>query len=193
MSLCIGPVCIPYSVLWPILALIIKRALEFFRSLGGKTETNGKNSCVNGTCALPNSQNDSSVIASGSVACDTPTEQNCVFEMKANMGCFYLEDSMNWKREIMSTQKVVIARFTAKWCKPCHLTAQIFETLSHDECLKKRGIFVLIDVDTHDHIAAEYFATTIPLIVAIKNGNEIGRYSGKDEDNIKKFVEKCLL
>jgi thiol-disulfide isomerase/thioredoxin len=49
--------------------------------------------------------------------------------------------------------------------------------------------FVTIDVDEFDSLAAKYRAISIPLFIGFKEGREIGRMSGKDENALKTFID----
>jgi len=56
-----------------------------------------------------------------------------------------------------------ILRFTASWCQPCKLLAEILE---HVET--KLPIEV-IDIDVHTEIAAEYGVRSVPTLVMVED------------------------
>lgn len=65
-----------------------------------------------------------------------------------------------------------ILRFTASWCSPCKILAKNIELLNHPTKIKA------IDLDDNLVMAQKYSIRSVPTMVAIRNGAEIGRKSG---------------
>jgi thioredoxin-like negative regulator of GroEL len=62
--------------------------------------------------------------------------------------------------------------FSAGWCSPCKSFKPVMESLQLEMPI------TFIDVDTSSQTAAQYNVRSVPTIVIIKNGMEIGRAVG---------------
>ncbi|MBQ3506406.1 MAG: thioredoxin [Clostridia bacterium] len=71
---------------------------------------------------------------------------------------------------IASTDKTVFCDFWASWCGPCRMLAPVFEEVS--DKYENDAIFVKIDIDEEDSesAAVKYGITSIPNVIAFKNG-----------------------
>jgi thioredoxin 1 len=77
--------------------------------------------------------------------------------------------------------------FSAAWCGPCRMLAPVMERVS--EKFPSVGIFK-VDVDSHKEIATEWGVRGIPTVIFIKEGKEIGKFSGmKSESDISSLME----
>ena len=65
-----------------------------------------------------------------------------------------------------------ILRFTASWCSPCKSLAKNIEELNHPIKI------TTLDLDDNLVMAQKYNIRSVPTMVAIKGGVEIGRKSG---------------
>ncbi|XP_041634863.1 thioredoxin-like [Cheilinus undulatus] len=83
--------------------------------------------------------------------------------------------------------KVVVVDFTAAWCGPCRMIAPKFEEASEKYT---DMIFIKVDVDECSDVAAECKISCMPTFVFFKNGKEVNRFSGADEGNLLKAIEK---
>lgn len=77
---------------------------------------------------------------------------------------------------LSDTQKPILADFWASWCAPCRMFSPIFEKAS--EKLGDEAIFVKINVDECEELAARFSVSSIPTIILIKNGKETARRVG---------------
>jgi thioredoxin len=70
----------------------------------------------------------------------------------------------------------VIVDFWAGWCAPCRMIAPVLEDLArrHTGRLK----VVKVDVDANPGLAARFGAQSIPLLVVIRDGQEVDRIVG---------------
>lgn len=81
----------------------------------------------------------------------------------------------------MSTYKLL--DFYADWCGPCRALAPVIEQLTGIEVEK-------IDCSTNIIKAQEYFVSTLPTLILIKDGDEVDRIV-KPIPN-KEFIEKWI-
>lgn len=70
----------------------------------------------------------------------------------------------------------VVVDFWAAWCGPCRMISPILEQLaqSHAGHLK----VVKVDVDANPGLASRFGAQSIPLLVVIRDGQEVDRIVG---------------
>jgi thioredoxin 1 len=177
MSLCcIGGVCIPYTVIWPFILLILKQLWSYFYpTVDDKKKTDGLTSDTKESKACcKHSDTGSDIII------DTFSETS---------EALYLTDDMNWER-IISQEKKTIVRFTAKWCKPCKAIEPYFQELAVSN--RPHANFLSIDVDDFGDLAALHGAVSIPLFVCFQQGKAIGQLGGKDKEKLRIFVESLV-
>ena len=95
--------------------------------------------------------------------------------------------------QVVSGEKPVLIDFWASWCGPCRMLAPVFEELSQK--YDGQAIFVKIDVDDEEcEVAAiKYGITSIPNIIAFKNGVPVDNSLGfVPQQVLEAFVEKNL-
>ncbi len=87
----------------------------------------------------------------------------------------------------------VFCDFWASWCAPCRMLAPVFEELS--DKYEGQAIFVKMDIDEEDSepAAIAYGITSIPNIIAFKNGKAVDNSLGfVPQAVLEGFVEKNL-
>ncbi len=96
--------------------------------------------------------------------------------------------------EILATEKLpVFCDFWANWCGPCRMLAPVFEEIS--DKYENQAVFLKIDVDEEDSEAAAiaYGITSIPNIIAFKDGKAVDNSLGfVPQAVLENFVEKNL-
>jgi len=96
----------------------------------------------------------------------------------------------NFEQEVLKSDKPVIVDYSAEWCGPCKMIAPIFEKLSHQITNAK---FVKIDVDANQSLASSQGVMGIPCMIVYKNGEEVDRIVGfQDETTLKKKLTTIL-
>ncbi len=89
--------------------------------------------------------------------------------------------------EILADHTSVVVDFYADWCGPCKMLAPVFEKVSNET----EGVaFIKVNVDANIELAQRYGISTIPTLLAFKNGAIVNQVVGYvPEPNLVKFVE----
>ena len=84
--------------------------------------------------------------------------------------------------------KVVFVDFMAEWCGNCE---NLYPTLMDfaGKITNENAIFLKVDVDDLEETAQTYEVTSMPRVLAIKNGNKVGEMFGTKVDKYKEFFE----
>ncbi|MDH4177962.1 MAG: thioredoxin domain-containing protein [Thermoleophilia bacterium] len=84
-------------------------------------------------------------------------------------------DELSFEREVTGPVPALVD-FWAPWCGPCHAVAPVLERLAtrHAGALK----VVKVNVDQCPGLAARYGASSIPLLVLLRDGTELERIVG---------------
>ena len=83
--------------------------------------------------------------------------------------------SENFEAEVLNSEKTVIADFYADWCGPCRMMRPALDQIAAERDDVK---VVAINVDDEDELAANYGISSIPCVIAFKNGKESDRSVG---------------
>ena len=99
--------------------------------------------------------------------------------------------SANFEKEVLNSDVPVAIDFYADWCGPCKMMAPVFESLS--EKLKGKVKFLKLDTEAEGRIAMQFGVQSIPTLVIVKDGKEIGRSIGyMDEDSLSERFDNIL-
>jgi len=91
--------------------------------------------------------------------------------------------------EARKGNKLVMVDFNATWCKPCKMIEPFVHKL-HDNRASEVIVYS-IDTDQRPDLAREYNANQIPLLVFIKNNQEVYRSLGAiSEEELNAMVDK---
>lgn len=197
MMFCICGVCIPVSLLWPLLLLAVKPIYDFLAGYFGwqplqatKSKTMKGGECTSDGCCN---------LATGECGPDNDTgkpvaEKSGTGRSAGDSNYITLQsnDASPSLDEIISSAgpNVTYLKFTASWCRPCKEIEPTFAALAK-EYSDTGALFVTVDVDEFDEEAVKYGASSIPLFIAVKKGGEeVGRMTGKDAAQLRQLVQK---
>ena len=97
----------------------------------------------------------------------------------------------DFQEKVVSSALPVLVDFYADWCGPCKMAGPILEELSDD--YKDKLIVAKVNVDQNQNSAQQYDVMSIPTVILVKDGKEVGRqigFAGKQgyEELIKKIL-----
>eukprot|EP00566_Odontella_aurita_P024797 CAMPEP_0113566594 /NCGR_PEP_ID=MMETSP0015_2-20120614/22807_1 /TAXON_ID=2838 /ORGANISM="Odontella" /LENGTH=105 /DNA_ID=CAMNT_0000468895 /DNA_START=113 /DNA_END=430 /DNA_ORIENTATION=+ /assembly_acc=CAM_ASM_000160 len=100
----------------------------------------------------------------------------------------FVETEEEWA-ELMEKSKtnLVVVDFTASWCGPCKAIGPHFEKMAEET---PDAIFVKVDVDEAEEIAAECGIQAMPTFQFYKNGEKIDELRGGKLEVLKAKVAK---
>lgn len=81
----------------------------------------------------------------------------------------------NFEQEVLKSDKPVIVDFWAAWCGPCKMLSPVVDQLAEELEGVKIG---KINIDEQMELAEKYNVSSIPCVVAFKNGEEVNRSVG---------------
>ncbi|KAH0948283.1 hypothetical protein HN011_011327 [Eciton burchellii] len=82
---------------------------------------------------------------------------------------------------------LVVVDFFAVWCGPCKMISPKIEELSKE---LQHVVFLKVDVDECEDLAAEYDITSMPTFVFIKEGKVLESFAGANFEKLKNTIEK---
>merc|ERR1712059_125209 len=81
--------------------------------------------------------------------------------------------------------KLVVVDFHATWCGPCLMIAPFLEEMSQS---MEDVVFLKVDVDECEDIAAKYSVNAMPTFIFIKSGEKVADLTGANKDKLKQLV-----
>jgi len=83
--------------------------------------------------------------------------------------------------------KLVVIDFFATWCGPCKMIGPVIEKMAGE---MKDVVFLKVDVDESEDLAAEYSVQAMPTFVFLKNGSKVDSFSGANEAKLRELITK---
>merc|ERR1712203_592457 len=83
-------------------------------------------------------------------------------------------------------EKLVVVDFFATWCGPCKMIAPVLEELSKT---LEDVVFLKVDVDDVEEVAAEYKITAMPTFIFLKKNEQVAELKGANVEKLKELVE----
>ncbi len=91
------------------------------------------------------------------------------------------------RRELRGGARPLLIDFHATWCGPCRWLEPVLEDLSGE--FGERVTFLKVDVDQAEALAAEYRIASVPTVVLVRDGEEVGRSLGLEPDRLRAMLE----
>ena len=87
----------------------------------------------------------------------------------------------------VAAAKLSVVDFWASWCGPCVQMKPKFAKISDKY---KSANFYAVDVDKAKPVSQKHAVSSMPTFVFFKNGKEIDRFSGADENKLATLIER---
>jgi len=94
----------------------------------------------------------------------------------------------NFKEKVLDSEKLTMIDFWAEWCGPCRAIGPVVEELfkEYDGSVN----IGKVNVDQNPQLSINYGITSIPAIIFIKGGKEVGKLMGaQPKSNFVKKIE----
>jgi len=85
-------------------------------------------------------------------------------------------DDASFDAVVGHTELAVVVDFWAPWCAPCRMMAPAFEQAAGE--FATRAHFAKVNTDAAQAVAARFGIRSIPTLILLHGGREIGRKSG---------------
>jgi len=91
--------------------------------------------------------------------------------------------------------KVVLVDFYANWCGPCKMLSPLLEHVSEEGADVPAGSqpvdLVTVNTDVEIELAREFNVTSLPTVIAFRNGEQIGNFIGaRPLPFVQAFIKK---
>ncbi|PIN86555.1 thioredoxin [Candidatus Woesearchaeota archaeon CG10_big_fil_rev_8_21_14_0_10_44_13] len=97
-------------------------------------------------------------------------------------------ESLNSENFDDRTKGMCIVDFWAEWCGPCKMLGPVFEQLSKD--YKGKLNFFKVNTEEASDIAERFSVMSIPCLIVMKDGQEMGRVVGyMPKDSLKRKID----
>jgi len=104
------------------------------------------------------------------------------------MGVHHVADRADFDAQMKGAGgKLVVIDFFATWCGPCKMIAPTLATMSDE---MPDVVFLKVDVDENEDIAADHKVTVMPTFLLFKSGNKVDEFSGANETKLRELIVK---
>ncbi len=96
--------------------------------------------------------------------------------------------SVNFSREVLSSDKPVLVDFWAPWCGPCRMLGPIVDQLAHE--LAGTHVIGKVNVDDEPALAQAFDISSIPALIVFRGGKPVTRAVGfQSPAQLKRLLE----
>lgn len=89
------------------------------------------------------------------------------------------------------TQGIALVDFGVSWCAPCRIQETIIDSLCRRYL--RRAAVVVMDLDEHRQLAADFSIQSVPTLILFKRGKEVRRFVGlQSEETLGSAIESIL-
>lgn len=100
-----------------------------------------------------------------------------------------IQSTDDFKEKVINSKVPVVVDFFATWCNPCRLLTPRLESIIAES--KGKVVLAKVDIDEQTDLALDYEVSSVPVLVAIKNGKVQNRLVGlQDTDKLRKWIEQ---
>ncbi|XP_028178047.1 thioredoxin, mitochondrial [Ostrinia nubilalis] len=100
-----------------------------------------------------------------------------------------IQSTDDFKAKVINSKVPVVVDFFATWCNPCRLLTPRLESIISES--KGKVILAKVDIDEQTDLALDYEVSSVPVLVAIKDGKVQQRLVGlQDTDKLRKWIEQ---
>ena len=90
----------------------------------------------------------------------------------------------------LASKGSVYVQFSANWCGPCKMLTKTIESFEDSQ---EDINFLKVDVDSNRELAKEYGVRGIPKVILLKDGSQVGEFTGmKQESELKEIFQKTF-
>lgn len=82
----------------------------------------------------------------------------------------------DFSKTVLESATPTVVDFYADWCGPCRALSPVLEQVQEE--VAKKAKIVKVNIDNNMELARKYMVMSVPTMVVIKNGKEVGRISG---------------
>ena len=108
-----------------------------------------------------------------------------------NRATFNVQDADDFRKRVVESKKTVIVDFHATWCGPCKILGPRLEKIMSEH--EASADFAKVDIDQLSDLAEQFRISSVPTVVALKSGKEVGKFIGLlDDDRLRNFVKDAI-
>lgn len=97
----------------------------------------------------------------------------------------------NFEEEVLNASGPVLVDFWATWCGPCRMLAPVVEKLANEYAGKVK--VCKLDVDQGMNTAGKYQISSVPTLIAFKNGQIVFQTAGLQSKEVLAAKLDALL
>ncbi|XP_068618204.1 thioredoxin, mitochondrial [Battus philenor] len=100
-----------------------------------------------------------------------------------------IQSTNDFKEKVINSKVPVVVDFFATWCNPCRLLTPRLESIISEN--KGKVVLAKVDIDEQTDLALDYEVSSVPVLIAMKNGKVQHRLVGlQDTDKLRKWIEQ---